>query len=131
MQTSLLKIILLASVADGEIQPPELALMNQIKDFHPELKQVSEKEIQEASVDIYNKLSAGMDFEHIIAQLAKDMTQEQKEIAYALSVEVCAADFGISLGENDFLQELAKQFSISSDVKSVVKKSIKLRYSID
>ena len=47
--------------------------MNQIKDLHPELRQVSEKEIQEATVDIYNKLSAGMDFEHIIAQLGKDM----------------------------------------------------------
>ena len=89
MKTALLKIILLASVSDGEIQAPELSLMNQIKDLHPELRQVSEKEIQEATVDIYNKLSAGMDFEHIIAQLGKDMTQG-KEKAYALSVEVCA-----------------------------------------
>lgn len=131
MQTSLLKVILLASVADGEIQPSELTLMNQVKDLHPELKQVSEKEIQEASIDIYNKLSAGMNFEHIISQLAKDMSQEQKEIAYALSAEVCAADFEVLSGEKGFLQELESQFSISSDIKSVVKKSIKLRYSID
>lgn len=131
MQTALLKIILLASVADGEIQPSEFALMNQIKDLHPNLKQVSDKEIQEASVDIYNKLSAGIDFEQIIAQLATDMTQEQKETAYALSAEVCAADFGISSVEKDFLQELASQFSISSDLKNVVLESIKLRYSID
>ena len=47
MKTALLKIILLASVSDGEIQAPELSLMNQIKDLHPELRQVSEKEIQE------------------------------------------------------------------------------------
>ena len=53
MQTSLLKIILLASVADGEIQPSELTLMNQVKDLHPELKQVSEKEIQEASIESF------------------------------------------------------------------------------
>ena len=131
MQTALLKIILLASVSDGEIQAPELTLMNQIKDLHPELRQVSEKEIQEATVDIYNKLSAGMDFEHIITQLAKDMTQGQKEKAYALSVEVCAADFGISLEERGFLQELENQFSISPELKSAVLKSIKLRYSID
>ena len=45
MKTALLKIILLASVSD-EIQAPELSLMNQIKDLHPELRQVSEKEIQ-------------------------------------------------------------------------------------
>lgn len=131
MPQSLLKIILLASVADGEIQPSELAMMNQIKASHPTLKKIKDSEVQEASADIYNKLSAGMELKHIIEQLGESMSETQRNTAYALAKEVCAADYEMHPAENDYINELETQFSISDRVKDIVNESIKIRYAID
>ena len=131
MPQSLLKIILLASVSDGEIQPSELAMMNQIKAAHPTLKKITDSEVQEASADIYNKLSAGMDFKHIIEQISENMSETQRNTAYALAKEVCAADYELHPTENDYIKELEKQLGISDDIIYLVNKSIEIRYAIE
>lgn len=131
MPQSLLKIILLASVSDGEIQPSELAMMNQIKTSHPTLKKMKDSEIQQASADIYNKLSAGMDFKHIIAQLSENMSEAQRNTAYALAKEICASDYEMHPAENDYIKELEKQFSIDENIIDIVNKSIEIRYTIE
>ena len=131
MPQSLMKIIILASVSDGEIQPSELEMMNQVKALHPVLKKISENDVQEATADIYNKLTAGMEAKHIIEQLGSLMTQNQKNTAYALAKEVCSADYQILPAENEFLGELEKQFGISKKLKDALELSIKTRYIID
>ena len=70
MKAKFLKIVMLAAVSDGEIQPAELEMLNQIKRQHPEFKSVSDDDGRAAMADIYNKLSAGMETKHIIEQLS-------------------------------------------------------------
>ena len=47
MDAKFLKIVMLAAVADGEIQAEELDMLNQIKKAHPELKDIPVEYIHE------------------------------------------------------------------------------------
>ena len=41
-----LKVVILAAVADGEIQDQELELINSMKRFHPMLKGISDEDVE-------------------------------------------------------------------------------------
>lgn len=130
MKTKFIKIVLLSAVSDGEIQPAELAMLNQIRMSHPAMKHISDEEFQTALADIYNKFAAGMETAQILEQLGKQFNEEEKHSAYALGMEVCAADYAVLDAEKDFLDLLEKKWSIPKSIKTAVKKSIQLRYSI-
>ena len=128
MNTTFLKIILLAAVSDGQIQPEEIKMLTQFKNAHPQFKTIPDQTAQEALADIYNKFSAGMETKQILEQLAEHLTMSNKETAYALAKEVCASDFNLSEPENEFLKMIENQWGISQVTIAAVEKSIKLRY---
>jgi uncharacterized tellurite resistance protein B-like protein len=128
MKLEYLKLIMLAAVADGKIQEQELSLIGRIKNNHAELKAIPEEQSQEAMADIYNKLSAGMEVTHILDVLGRQFNEAQKQAAYALAKEVCAADFDVAPAETDFLRLIETQWNIPADVSKSVDLSIRLRY---
>ena len=130
MDAKFLKIVMLAAVADGEIQGEELEMLNHIKQSHPELKNIPDEAARAAMADVYNKFSAGMETKHILEQLGEEFNQKEKESAFAMAKEVCAADFNILPAETEFLQLLIEMWSIPEDVIQIVNKSVELRYSI-
>lgn len=128
MKAKFLKIVMLAAVSDGEIQPAELEMLNIVKKHHPELKSISDEDGRSAMADIYNKLSAGMETIHILKQLEAEFSVKEKHQAFALAKEVCAADFEMNPAETDFLNLLKKEWKIPKTVVSAVDLSISLRY---
>lgn len=131
MDPKFLKIILLAAVSDGQIQPQELEILNYIRAHHPLMNKVSDKQIQGVLADIYNKFSAGMETAHILDQLGREFTVEEKHTAYALAVEVCAADFNFADDEKRFIELVERTWDIPDSVKTHVMGSINLRYFSD
>ena len=87
MSDRFLKVILLAAVADGEIQTEELELINLFRKSHPVLKKINDDKARAAMADIYNKLSAGMEVKHILEQIGETLNQNEKESAFALAKE--------------------------------------------
>lgn len=130
MDSKFLKVVMLAAVADGEIQVEELEMLNQIKKAHPQLKNIPDESARIAMADVYNKFSSGMEAKHILEQLGNEFNQNERESAFALAKEVCAADFQIMPAETDFIDLLAEMWSIPTDVVQSVDRSIKLRYSV-
>lgn len=130
MATKLLKMVVLAAVSDGEVQPNELEAINRIRQSHPVLRQVSDSECQAAIADIYNKISAGMEAKHILDQIGSEYSSEEKNVAYALAVEICYSDFSIKKEEKYFLNEIEKHWKIPKDVSEPIKFSANLRFSI-
>ncbi len=128
MNTSYLKIAILAAVADGEIQGQETTMLSQLQSHHPLLAGFDTKIGQHAVAEIYNKVSAGMKLKFLIDEIGGDLTKEQKNAAYALAREICAADFNIFPAESDFLKSLEEQWKISKSVKNALDTSIALRY---
>ena len=105
-------------------------MLNQIKKSHPELKNIPDDAARAAMADVYNKFSAGMETKHILEQLCSEFSQKERETAFALAKEVCAADFNILPAETEFLQLVIEMWSIPDDVVHAVNRSIALRYSI-
>ena len=130
MDAKFLKIVMLAAVADGEIQSQELDMLNHIKKAHPELKDIPDEAARASMADIYNKFSAGMETKHILEQLGGEFNQSERESAFALAKEVCAADFQIMPAETDFLSLMSEMWSIPDEVVQSIDRSIALRYSI-
>ena len=130
MATKLLKMVVLAAVSDGEVQPNELEAINLIRKSHPVLRQVSDSECQAAIADIYNKISAGMEPKHILEQIGSEYSSEEKSLAYALAVEVCYSDFSIKNEEMHFLNDIEKQWKIPKEVSEPIKFSANLRFFI-
>lgn len=130
MNAKFFKIVVLAAVADGEIQAEERNMLNQIKKAHPELKDIPDESAWASMADIYNKIKAGMETKHILEQLGGEFNQSERETAFALAKEVCAADFKIMPAETDFLSLMSEMWSIPDEVVQSVDRSIALRYSI-
>ena len=130
MDAKFLKIVLLAAVADGEIQAEEFQMLSQIQKKHPELKNISEEAGMASMADIYNKLSAGMETKHILEQLGGEFSQNERETAFALAKEVCAADFELMPAETGFLSLMGEMWAISDETIQAIDRSIELRYSI-
>ena len=130
MSDTLIRVLILATVSDGEIQKEELDIINTLRKSHASLSRVSDQEVQVAIVDIYNKLSAGMEAEHIIGQLGNELDVGERNSAYAIAKEVCAADFKILPAETEFMDLLERVWGIPEDIQIAVNSSLKLRYSI-
>ena len=130
MDAKFLKIVMLAAVSDGQIQKEELDMLNQIKNSHPYLRNIDDDAGRNAMADIYNKFAAGMETKHILEQLGGEFSGEEKNAAFALAKEVCAADFNLHPNETAFLRLLIEMWSISQETVAAVDRSIELRYSI-
>ena len=123
-----LKVVLLAAVSDGEIQPPELEMIDKLKKNHPALKEITDLNIQEAIADIFNKISAGMDVKYIIQDLGDQLNEREQHAAYALAKEVVSSDFILEQNEKDFIGELEERWNIPSKIIEAINISIQLRY---
>jgi len=131
MATPYVQAMVLAAVSDGEIQQEELTIIHSYLNNLPALKQLSEQEFNSAVADTYNKVSAGMKIEHIVEHIGQDLNEEQRNIAYALAVEICHSNFCYVPSEKDYIQVLEKTWKISPDIISMVKGSCKLRYGLN
>ena len=123
-----LKVILLAAVSDGEIQTSELAMINRLKQNHPIIRNISDANAQRAAVDVYNKISAGMNVKYILDELKEQLTEREQHVAYALAQEVIATDFKLDQKEKDFISNLESYWNIPKEVIDVVTDSVNLRY---
>ena len=66
--------------------------------------------------------------QHIVEIIGEQLSENDKNTAYALAVEVCASNFAIVPPENDFLDCLEIQWKIKKKIIEAVKLSSQLRY---
>ena len=121
----------MAAVADGSIQDAESDMLMKLRSSHPIFKSISDREAQFATVDVYNKLSAGMEYKYILKDIGAQLSVEQKAAAYAIAREICVADFKMFPEESDFIILMEELWKIKKAVKNAVDRSIQLRYFTD
>jgi len=131
MSTPYIQAMVLAAVSDGEIQQEELTVIHSYLNNLQALNKLSEKEFSVAVADTYNKVSAGMKVEHIVELIGQDLNADQKNIAYALAVEICHANFSYVPSERDYIHVLEEMWQIDPAIVNIVKGSCKLRYGIE
>jgi uncharacterized membrane protein YebE (DUF533 family) len=128
MSKSLVQIILLAAVADGEIQEAEKLLLQFYKNRNPRFLELPQKIFDDAPIELFNKVKAGIKISHLIEDIGEGLSAAEKEIAYALTYEICAAHEDVSKEENEILDQMKKSWKLKSSIVNAVELSAKLRF---
>ena len=125
MSIKIYTIMVLAAKSDGKIQPEEKEFIKYFEKTFPVLQKISNEEKIEAL-----SIIKSMGTDDIIDKFSSEMSQNEKDIAYAFAAEVCAMNFEMPVSETSYLELLEKKFNISAKTKDFLEQSMKLRYGV-
>ena len=129
MASGLVQIMLLAAVSDGEIDQYEKKLLETYRELYPPLRKISQEEINQEQVQLFNRIRAGMKINHIVEAIGDNLSEDEKNTGYALAVEVCASNFKMVPPETDLLEVIKKSWKIKKEIIKNVDSSVRIRYS--
>ena len=124
----LIEIMLLAAASDGQIDPEEKQLLQTYRQLYPPIRDITQAQFDDITVTLFNKMSAGMQPHHMVEEIGENLSEPQKNKAYALALEICASNFEILPLETDFLKLIEKKWKIKRNVMAALYTSIELRY---
>ena len=124
----LIEIMLLAAASDGQIDPEEKQLFQTYRQLYPPIRDITQAQFDDITVTLFNKMSAGMQPHHMVEEIGENLSEPQKNKAYALALEICASNFEILPLETDFLKLIEKKWKIKRNVMAALYTSIELRY---
>ena len=128
MSDTYVKLLVLAAISDGEIQAEELALINGLRVNFAAMRGIDEQDFNNAVADVCNKVSAGMELHMILEVLRKGLSTHEKNVGYALAMEVVRSNFQYVDGEKTFIGTLIECWDVEADVIAAVDLSARLRY---
>ena len=125
MSIQIYTTMVLAAKSDGKIQIEEKEFIKYFEKTYPVFQKITNEDKIEALT-----LIKSMNTEDILEKFNSEMSQTQKDIAYAFALEVCAMNFEMPESETVYLKLLEKKFNISAKTKEFLEKSMKLRYEV-
>ncbi len=130
MKKEIVSILYLAAISDGIVDEIEKNLIRNYREYFPSLKGLTDEEFNEALVDLTSKIQAGMKEKYIIDDIGSKLTNDEKNAAYALAVEVCASNFRIVPEESEIISTIQNNWKINKTIINAVNTSVKLRYDV-
>ena len=130
MKKEIVSILYLAAISDGIVDEIEKNLIRNYREYFPSLKGLTDEEFNEALVDLTSKIQAGMKEKYIIDDIGSKLTNDEKNAAYALAVEVCASNFRIVPEESEIISTIQNNRKINKTIINAVNTSVKLRYDV-
>ncbi len=130
MKKEIISILYLAAMSDGIVDDIEKGLIRNYREYFPSLKGLSDQEFNEALIDLTKKIHAGMKEKYIIDDIGSSLTNDEKNTAYALAVEVCASNFRIVPAESNIITIIQENWKINKNIIAAVNTSVKLRYDV-
>ena len=124
----LVEIMLLAAASDGQIDPEETQFFETYRQLYPPIRDITQAEFEGIKLKLFNKTSAGMKPHHMVEEIGENLSEPQKNKAYALALEICASNFEILPLETDFLKLIEKSWKIKRNIMTALYTSIELRY---
>ncbi len=128
MSKNLVQLIILAAVSDGKIDPEEKQLLQTYRRLYPPIRDITQDEFDNEKILLFNRLSAGMSTKQIIENIGEKLSEKERNIGYALAVEVCASNFEMLPQEVALLKDIVKEWDIKIDIVSALQVSAELRY---
>jgi len=128
LSVNLVQIMLLAAVSDGKIDSEEKQLLQTYRKLYPPIRDITQDELDNEKVNLFNKLQAGMKLAHIVDDLGESLSIDQKNTGYALALEICAANFEMLPLETELLDLIVKKWKIKPRIVSALNLSLNLRY---
>jgi len=130
MSKPIVQILVLAAMSDNQFHDEEKALLNNYKNYYPTIRNMTQEEFNQECAAVFTKKEAGMRDAHIVEVLGEQLSENEKNTAYGLAVEVCASNYEIVPPETDFIKCIEEQWKIKKKVIEAVRLSSQIRYSV-
>ena len=125
-QRALLNLMLLTSTADSRLRDSELSIIDQLIRTLPVFIGIEHADLTRASSDLATLLADDDGVDQVVAAIVA-LPMSLRETAYALAVEVIAADGLASQEELQLLETLADATEIDPLMRTAIEASARVR----
>ena len=127
---ALIYVMVTAAAADGTITDVELRRIGNIVSHLPVFADFDVEDLVSTAEACGKVLSAKDGLEKVLDIVAKALTERMYESAYALAVEVAAADLKVNREEVRFLEMLSDRLDLSKLVVAAIERGARARHRV-
>ena len=129
-QDALVYIMVTISAADTTMTDAELASIGNVVSRLPVFKGFDPKRLPALASECYNLLGYEDGLERILDLAHKALPEKLYDTAYALAVEVAAADLHVEQEELQFLQMMRDLWALDELTVAAIERSARVRYRV-
>lgn len=128
IQEALVYVMVIMSASDNSMTDSELATIGEVAKFLPVFKDYDAANVLPAAQRCGERLQGETGLSDVLALIADTLPVHLYETAYALAVEVAAADLGVSKEELRVLQLLRDRFNLDKLTCAAIERGAIARY---
>ena len=128
-QTALIYTMTLVSAVDRDMKDVELSLIGEIVAGLPAFADFAPDWLPEATAQCAEMLSNEEGLETVLDVIASALDEPLRETAYALALEVAAADGTVTPEEMRILEMLRHKLNIDRLVAAAIERGVRARYA--
>ena len=127
-RSALVYLMVLTSAADSDMTDSELQTIGEIVRFLPVFKGYNQEDLPADSRECANLLAEENGLERVLDIVVASLPERLRETAYALSLEVVAADGVASQEELRLLEILRHALDVERLVAAAIERGVRARY---
>ena len=127
---ALIYVMVTMSAVDREMTDNELARIGNIVNNLPVFDDFDTDKLVQRAEDCGSMLSADGGLDAVLQLIASGLPEKLYETAYALAVEVAAADLAVGQEELRFLELLQDKLGLDALVKTAIERGARARHSV-
>jgi len=126
---ALIYVMIMVSASDRDMKRIELSSIGSIVKRLPAFTDYDVGRLPETAEACADTLASENGMDEALDAVATSLPQGLRETAYALALEVAAADKRLNLEEIRLLQIVAERLEINADTAAALEKSVSIRYA--
>ena len=126
---ALIYVMIMVSASDRKMKSAELSSIGSIVKRLPVFADYDVSRLPQAAQACAETLSGEDGMNHALDAVAGSLSQTLRETAYALALEVAAADRRLNREELSILQIICEHLEIDPDTAAALEKSVSIRYA--
>lgn len=127
-QEALIYVMVIASAADRDMGDAELARIGAMVRTLPAFEGFQQARILEVAQECQQLLNSKTGLEGALDSISEALLPESRETAYALAVDIVAADHTLSLEEVRILDILRERFRLNTDTVTAIELAASIRH---
>ncbi len=130
LQDALIYVMVITSAADSSMTDRELFSMGDILKTLPIFREFDQERLVKVAQDCGEMLQENNGLDDVLTLVAKSIPAKYRDTAYALAVEIAAADLDVKQEELRLLQMLRDRFGLDKLTVAAIERGALARYRI-
>lgn len=130
LQDALIYVMVITSAADSSMTDRELFSMGDVVKTLPIFREFDQERLVKVAQDCGEMLQNNNGLDDVLALVARSIPAKYRDTAYALAVEIAAADLDVKQEELRLLQMLRDRFGLDKLTVAAIERGALARYRI-